>query len=156
LRGATDQILDEAERAMHDALCVIAAMMTEKRTVLGAGCSEVLMAEAVDVAARETPGKIALAMDAFARALRQIPMILAANAGLDAPEIVASIRAAHVKGNKTYGLDIENRGIGDVQQLGITESLKVKSQIVVSASEAAEQILRVDEIVKCAPVRQKR
>ena len=156
LRGATDQILDEAERAMHDALCVIASMMNEKRTVLGAGCSEVLMAEAVDAEARKTAGKVALAMEAFARALRQIPMILAANAGLDAPEIVASIRAAHVKGDTTYGLDIPNRGVGDIEKLGITESFKVKRQVVISASEAAEQILRVDEIVKCAPARQRR
>ena len=153
LRGATDQILDEAERAMHDALCVIASMMEEKRTVLGAGCSEVLMADAVEEAARKTPGKAALAMDSFAAALRQIPMILASNAGLDAPEIVASIRAAHANGNKTYGLDIEGRGVGDIEKIGVTESFKVKRQIVISASEAAEQILRVDEIVKCAPAR---
>jgi T-complex protein 1 subunit beta len=155
LRGATDQILDEAERAMHDALCVIAAMMTEKRTVLGAGCSEVLMANAVDEQARQTAGKIALSMDAFARALRQIPMILAANAGLDAPEIVANIRAVHAKGQKTFGLDLVNRTVGDIEVLGVTESLLVKRQIVISASEAAEQILRVDEIVKCPPIRQK-
>jgi len=154
LRGATNQILDESERAMHDALCVIASMMGEKRTVYGAGCSEVLMADAVDEEARKTPGKIALAMEAFARALRQIPMIIASNAGLDAPEIVASIRAAHAKGQKTYGLDIINRGIGDIAVLGITESFKVKLQVVISASEAAEQILRVDEIIKCAPIRQ--
>lgn len=154
LRGATDQILDEAERAMHDALCVIASMMTEKRTVLGAGCSEILMSAAVEEAARHTPGKAALAMDGFANALRQIPMILASNAGLDAPDIVASIRAAHAKGQNTYGLDINGRGVGDIEKLGITESFKVKRQIVISASEAAEQILRVDEIVKCAPARQ--
>lgn len=153
LRGATDQILDEADRALHDALCVIAAMMTEKRTVLGAGCSEVLMAEAVDTAARRTAGKGALAMEGFARALRQIPTIIASNAGLDAPEIITRIRAAHNEGKNTYGVDILNRTASDVEALGITESFKVKRQVVISASEAAEQILRVDEIVKCAPAR---
>ena len=153
LRGATNQILDEAERALHDALSVIASMMAEKRTVYGAGCSEILMADVVDEAARKTPGKIALAMEAFSRALRQIPMIIASNAGLDAPEIVSSIRAAHAEGKKTYGLDIQNRSIGDISVLGITESYKVKLQVVISASEAAEQILRVDEIIKCAPAR---
>lgn len=154
LRGATDQILDEADRAMHDALCVIAAMMTEKRTVLGAGCSELLMSEAVDIEAKKTPGKAALAMEGFARALRQIPMILASNAGLDAAEIVTSARAAHTAGQKTFGIDIINRCAGDIASIGVTESFKVKSQVVISASEAAEQILRVDEIVKCAPARQ--
>lgn len=155
LRGATTQILDEAERALHDALCVIASMMTEKRTVYGAGCSEILMASAVDEEARKTPGKVSLAMEGFARALRQIPTIIASNAGLDAPEIVASIRAAHAQGKTTYGLDINNRGIGDIEVLGITESFKVKRQVLISASEAAEQILRVDEIIKQAPVRQR-
>ena len=144
-------MLDEADRSIHDALCVIASMMKEKRTVLGAGCSEILMAAAIEVEAKKTPGKVSLAMDSFAHALRQIPMILAQNAGLDAPEVVANIRAAHAQGKKTYGLDINNRGIGDIEKLGITESFKVKRQIVISASEAAEQILRVDEIVKCPP-----
>jgi T-complex protein 1 subunit beta len=125
-------------------LAVISSMMGEKRKVLGAGWSEVLMARA-----RLTAGKIALAMDAFARALRQIPMILATNAGLDAPEIVANIRAAPVAGKKTFGLGLEKRGIG------LTECLMVKRVIVIRASEAAEQILRVDEIVKCPPIRQK-
>jgi len=156
LRGATSQILDEAERSLHDALCVIAAMMAEKRTVLGAGCSEVAMAEAVDEAARTTEGKIQIAMESFAKALRQIPTIIAQNAGMDAPEIVASIRAAHARGQKTYGLDIVNRCAADVEKLGITESFKVKSQIVISATECAEQILRVDEIVKCPPAKQRR
>ena len=151
LRGATVQMLDEADRSIHDALCVIASMMKEKRTVLGAGCSEILMADAIEVEAKKTPGKVSLAMDSFAHALRQIPMILAQNAGLDAPEVVANIRAAHAQGKKTYGLDINNRGIGDIEKLGITESFKVKRQIVISASEAAEQILRVDEIIKCPP-----
>ncbi|KAH0790273.1 T-complex protein 1 subunit beta [Histomonas meleagridis] len=151
LRGATVQMLDEADRSIHDALCVIASMMSEKRTVLGAGCSEVLMADAVETEAKKTPGKVSLAMDAFARALRQIPMILAQNAGLDAPEVVANIRAAHAQGKTTYGLDINGRGVADVEKLGITESFKVKRQIVISATEAAEQILRVDEIVKCKP-----
>ncbi|EAX92612.1 chaperonin, putative [Trichomonas vaginalis G3] len=156
LRGATQQMLDEAERALHDALCVIASMMTEKRTVYGAGCSEILMAEAVDNAARHTPGKVSLAMEGFARALRQIPTIIAGNAGLDAPEIVASIRAAHAEGKHTYGLDIKKGGVADIAELGITESFRVKRQVLISASEAAEQILRVDEIITCAPARQKR
>ena len=156
LRGATDQILDEAERALHDALCVISSMMTEKRTVLGAGCSEIIMAQAIDEAAKVTPGKGSLAMEAFARALRSIPTIIASNAGIDAPEIVADIRAAHAQGKTTYGLDIVGRKAGDVAEIGVFESFRVKRQVVLSASEAAEQILRVDEIVKCPPARSSR
>jgi T-complex protein 1 subunit beta len=71
LRGATSQLLDEAERSLHDALCVLSQTVKEPRTVLGGGCSEMLMAKAVDEAAAATPGKKSIAMEAFARALRQ-------------------------------------------------------------------------------------
>ena len=72
LRGATSQLLDEAERSLHDALCVLSQTVKEPGTVLGGGCSEVLMAKAVDEVAVVTPGKKALAVEAFARALRQV------------------------------------------------------------------------------------
>jgi T-complex protein 1 subunit beta len=72
LRGATRQILDEAERSLHDALCVLSQTVKETKTVLGGGCSEMLMAKAVEQLAAVTPGKKALAMESFARALRQV------------------------------------------------------------------------------------
>jgi len=72
LRGATMQMLDEAERSLHDALCVLSQTVKEPRTVLGGGCSEMVMAKAVDKAAETTPGKPALAVEAFARALRMV------------------------------------------------------------------------------------
>jgi T-complex protein 1 subunit beta len=81
LRGASQQLLDEAERSVHDALSVLSQLAaTDTRTTLGAGCSEALMACAVDKLAQRTAGKQALAVDAFARALRAIPTILADNA----------------------------------------------------------------------------
>jgi T-complex protein 1 subunit beta len=72
LRGATMQMLDEAERSLHDALCVLSQTVKEPRTVLGGGCSEMAMAKAVDKEAETTPGKAALAVEAFARALRMV------------------------------------------------------------------------------------
>jgi T-complex protein 1 subunit beta len=92
-----------------------------------------------------------MAIEAFARALRQIPTIIADNAGLDGTELVSQLRAAHHKGEKTMGLDIENGSVGDVAALCVTESFKVKSKVLLSAAEAAEMILRVDEIVRSAP-----
>jgi len=151
LRGATQHILDEAERSLHDALCVVSQTVKETRTVLGAGCSEMLMAEAVDELAASTSGKEAMAIEAFARALRQIPNIIADNAGLESTELISQLKAAHHKGDKTAGLDIEHGSIGDASKLNITESFAVKSKILLSASEAAEMILRVDEIVRSAP-----
>jgi len=151
LRGATNQILDEADRSIHDALCVLSQTVKETSTVLGGGCSEVLMSKAVDELAAVTPGKKALAMESFARALRQIPTILADNAGYDSSELVAQLRAAHYEGKNTYGLDMYNGKIDCMRKLGITESLKLKRQVLLSASEAAEMILRVDDILRCAP-----
>jgi T-complex protein 1 subunit beta len=151
LRGATQHLLDEAERSLHDALCVLSQTVKETRTVLGAGCSEMLMAEAVEQLSASTSGKVAMAIEAFARALRQIPTIIADNAGLDSTELVSQLRAAHHKGEKTVGLDIVNGSVGDVLKMGVTESFKVKSKVLLSAAEAAEMILRVDEIVRSAP-----
>ncbi|KAE8752522.1 hypothetical protein FOCC_FOCC000644 [Frankliniella occidentalis] len=151
IRGATQQILDEADRSLHDALCVLAATVRESRIVLGGGCSEMLMAGAVNAAAAKTPGKEAVAMEAFARALAQLPTTIADNAGYDSAQLVSELRAAHSQGKSTMGLDMDNGRIGCMRQLGITESFVVKRQVLMSASEAAEVILRVDNIIKAAP-----
>eukprot|EP01027_Heterolobosea_sp_BB2_P020450 GEZU01029176.1.p1 GENE.GEZU01029176.1~~GEZU01029176.1.p1 ORF type:complete len:532 (+),score=231.15 GEZU01029176.1:97-1692(+) len=155
LRGASSHILDEAERSLHDALCVLATTVRNPHTVLGGGCSEMLMAKAVEEKAKTTPGKKAIAMEAFARALRQIPTIIADNAGLDSSELVSQLQAAHYNNQTTAGLDMNKGVVADVKELGITESFKVKHQVLVSAAEAAEMILRVDDIIRCAP-RQRR
>jgi len=151
LRGSSKHILEEAERSLHDALCVLSQTVKETRTVLGGGCSESIMAKAVDELAKKTPGKKAMAIEAYARALRMIPTIIADNAGYDSSELVSELRAAHYEGHSTFGLDMTSGTIGDVEKLGITESFKVKRQVIASASEAAEMILRVDQIIKAPP-----
>ncbi|CAM0134772.1 T-complex protein 1 subunit beta [Umbelopsis sp. WA50703] len=151
LRGATQQLLDEAERSLHDALSVLSQTVKEPRTVLGGGCSEMLMSKVVDEIAAKTAGKKAIAAESFAKALRQMPTILADNAGYDSSELVAQLRAAHTEGHNTAGLDMNLGKVGDVRELGITESFKLKKQVLLSASEAAEMILRVDDIIRCAP-----
>lgn len=151
IRGATTQIVDEAERSLHDALCVLAATVKETRIVFGGGCSEMLMAVAVSNAALKTAGKEAVAMEAFSRALQQLPITIADNAGYDSAQLISELRASHVNGKMTMGLDMDKGQIGDVKHLGITESYIVKRQVLLSAVEAAEMILRVDNILKSAP-----
>jgi T-complex protein 1 subunit beta len=151
LRGATRQILDEADRSLHDALCVLTQTVQETRTVFGGGCSEVLMATAIRELAKSTPGKEAMAMEGFAHALTQLPTTIADNAGYDSSKLVSELKAEHAKGNQFAGLDMDKGCVGNVQELGITESYKVKNQVLMSASEAAEMILRVDDILKSAP-----
>lgn len=104
LRGATQQILDEADRSLHDALCVLTQTVREPRIVYGGGCSEMLMANAVSNLAQQTPGKESIAMEAFARALRKLPTIIADNAGFDSSELISQLRAMHSSGNHRFGL----------------------------------------------------
>lgn len=86
----------------------------------------------------------------------QIPTILADNAGYDSSDLVSRLRAAHYEGKKTSGLDMYNGDVADMKTLGVTESFKLKRQVLLSASEAAELILRVDDIIRAAPRRRER
>lgn len=153
LRGATQQILDEAERSLHDALCVLSQTIKEPRIIFGGGSSEMLMANAVTVLSTKTAGKEAFAMEAYAKALRQIPTIIADNGGYDSAQLVSELRAAHAQGKSPYGINMDKGAIEDMEKLGIIEAFIVKRQVVLSASEAAEMILRVDNIIKAAPRR---
>jgi T-complex protein 1 subunit beta len=151
LRGATQQILDEAERSLHDALCVLTQTVKEPRIVYGGGCAEMLMANVVSKLAQTVPGKESIAMEAFARALRKLPTIIADNAGYDSSELIAQLRAAHSQDKSTFGLNMDIGRVECVRELGITESFHLKRQVLLSASEAAEMIVRVDNIIKAAP-----
>uniref|UniRef100_A0A453LIR1 T-complex protein 1 subunit beta n=1 Tax=Aegilops tauschii subsp. strangulata TaxID=200361 RepID=A0A453LIR1_AEGTS len=153
LRGASEHVLDEAERSLHDALCVLSQTVNDTRVIFGGGWPEMVMSKEVDELARRTPGKKSHAIDAFSRALQAIPTIIADNAGLDSAELISQLRAEHHKENSTVGIDVISGGLGDMQKRGICEAFKVKQAIVLSATEAAEMILRVDEIITCAPRR---
>jgi len=151
LRGATQQIVDEAERALHDVLCVLIATIKNDGCVYGGGCGEMLMANAVMDAAAQTPGKESKAMEGYAEALRQLPGIIAENGGYDAAELITQLRAAHTQGKSTYGLDMNRGEIGDMAEMKVVESYYSKKMVVSYASEAAEMIVRVDDIIKAAP-----
>merc|ERR1711939_751862 len=119
LRGATEQVLEEAERSVHDALCVLMTTVKQNGTVLGGGACEILMSQAVEEAAAETPGKVSLAMEAYARALREIPKAVADNGGYDSSQLVAELRAVHANGEASMGLDMNAGTVGDMKKLGI-------------------------------------
>jgi T-complex protein 1 subunit beta len=109
------------------------------------------MSLAVEELAKTTKGKEGLAVEAFAKALRALPTIICDNAGYDSAELVQNLRTEISKGNASAGLDMNNGAIYDMGEQGINECYKVKEQALHSAAEAAEMILRVDEIVRCAP-----
>lgn len=140
LRGATEQLLDEAERSLHDALAVLSQTVREPKATLGGGCAEMVMSRAVELTAQKTVGKKQIAVDSFAHALKQLPTILADNAGLDSSDLVTRLRMAINSGQTTSGLDLltPGGGIVDMRELGVVESYKLKRAVVSSASEAAE------------------
>jgi T-complex protein 1 subunit beta len=141
LRGASNHILDEAERSLHDALCVLVSIVEDFRIIYGAGFPEMKMARAVDESARRNVGKKSAAIQGFAKCLRQIPAIVLDNAGHDSSEIVSVLRAAHEGIGCRLGFDVIRGEIGTVEKFGIIESYKVKLQILLSAVEATECIL---------------
>jgi len=151
LRGASTHILDEAERSLHDALAVLYQTVTDSRVVYGGGSTEMAMAEAVLAKAKTTEGKESAAVESFAKALQQIPSILADNGGFDSAEILGMLKASHARGDHTSGIEFMQGGIADMASLGIMESFRSKMSQLCSAAEAAEMIIRVDDIIKNAP-----
>lgn len=151
LRGASQHILDEAERSLHDALAVLFQTVTETRVVYGGGSTEMAMASAVMERMKTVEGKESLAMEAFAKAMMQIPAILADNAGFDSSELLGQLRAAHARGEHSLGLEFVKGGTASMADLGIMESFRSKISQLCSAAEAAEMIIRVDDIIRNAP-----
>ena len=154
LRGASAHLLDEAERSLHDALCVICETVKSHKVVYGGGFCEMVMAKEVEKLSNTLKGKESLAVESFARALRQIPTIIADNAGLDSSELVSNLKSEIFNGPKAQGLDVYTGTVGDMEKLGVFECYKVKEQALLSACEAAEMIIRVD-MTFTAPPRQR-
>jgi len=137
LRGSGNHILDEAERSLHDAICVLVSAVKNHKTIFGGGNAEMRMALAVQDLAQKVEGKQALAIEAFAKALRQLPTIIADNAGYDSAEIVQNLRSAVANGDTEAGLNMFTGKVGNMRELGITECLRVKEQALVSAQTNA-------------------
>lgn len=151
LRGASTHILDEAERSLHDALAVLFQTVTETRVVHGGGSTEMAMSQAVMEEMGKVEGKESVAMEQFGKALQQIPAILADNGGYDSAQLLGQLRVAHARGEHSIGLDFTNGSTTDMAERGIMESYRSKLSQLCSAAEAAEMIVRVDDIIRNAP-----
>ncbi|MHA1440699.1 MAG: thermosome subunit beta, partial [Candidatus Heimdallarchaeota archaeon] len=148
IRGGSKYITDEAERSIHDALCVVRDAIEDGQIVAGGGASEVEIAMELRHLAESTGGREQLAIEKFADAMEVIPKTLAENAGIDAIDILTEIRTKHsTKGNSVFGLDLFKGKVNDLEKAGIIEPLRVKSQAIRSAAEAAELILRIDDVI---------
>jgi len=150
LRGASSHILEEAERSLHDALAVLYQTVQDSRVVYGGGAMECAMAQAIQDKMASVEGKESIAMEAFAKALQSIPAVMADNGGYDSSELLGALRAAHARGQSSHGLNFTNATVSDMAELGIMESFRSKMSQLCAAAEAAEMIIRVDDIVRNA------
>lgn len=147
IRGGTEHVVDEVERAIKDAIGDITAALKVGKVVAGAGASEVEVARGLRKFANSLSGREQLAVLAFADALEVIPITLAENAGLDPIDMLTEVKAAHDKGQKWAGLDVFTGKVSDAWRRGVIEPLKIKTQAIKSASEVAELILRIDDVL---------
>lgn len=119
LRGASRHILDEAERSLHDALCVLVQTVKNKKIIYGGGNSEMQMAAACNALAQTVKGKEAIAIQSYARALRQLPTIIAENGGFDSTELIQNLEV-EIKTNKEAGLNMVVGTVDSMEKLCIT------------------------------------
>ncbi|GAH06902.1 unnamed protein product, partial [marine sediment metagenome] len=148
IRGGTDLIVDEADRAIHDALCVIRDVVEDQKLVGGGGAPEIETAIQLRAYASTLGGREQLAVEIFADSLDIIPKTLAENAGLDQIDILMKLRAAHQQGNKFAGTDLDTGDtVLDMAKIGVVEPTIVKIQAIKSSTEASSMILRIDDVI---------
>jgi len=156
VRGGAEHIVDEAERAVHDALSVVRNVIREPKIVAGGGAVEIELALRLAEFARKLPSKEQLAVLKYAEALEVIPAILAQTAGMEPVDVITELKKRHSEGEKWVGVDVINSKIADMFKLNIIESVLVKKQVVKSATEAAVMIMRIDDIIAAAPPKEKK
>ena len=157
IRGGTEHVVDEVERAVEDALGDVAAALPSRddsgnsnnsgKIVAGGGAVEIEVSRRLREFAKGLTGRERLAVEEFAAALEFIPTTLAENAGLDPIDVLTELRAVHDSGGRDMGLNLFNGGIEDNLVNGVIEPLKVKTQAIASAVEVAVMILRIDDVV---------
>jgi thermosome len=148
IRGSASHVIDEAERSLHDGLCVVRNVVEDGKIVAGGGAPEAEVAKNLRQYAVKVGGREQLAVEAFAEAVEAIPLTLAENAGLDPIDIMVALRAEHEKaGGKYFGIEVTTGKIKNMQDLLVLEPLRVKLQVIKSATEAANMILKIDDLI---------
>jgi thermosome len=152
LRGGTEHVVAEVERAMTDAIGDVSAAICNGKYVAGGGACEVELARQLRAFAEALSGREQLAVQAFAEALDIIPRTLAENAGLDPIDALTELKAKHDKGELYAGLDVFTGKAVDMILKGVIEPLKIKTQAIQSASETAIMLLRIDDVISAAKI----
>merc|ERR1712169_142493 len=146
-RGANTLVLDEAERSIHDALCVIRCLVKKKALIAGGGAPEIEVAQQLAKRARELTGTEAICWKAFADAMEVIPTTLAENAGLNSIKVVTDLRHRHEMGEKNAGVSIKSGGVNtNISKENVLQPLLVSTSSIELAAETVKMILRIDDI----------
>lgn len=147
VRGANPLILDEAERSLHDAHCVIRCLIKKKALLAGGGAPEIEVAHRLTLLSRELTGTEAVCFKAFADALEVIPTTLAENAGLNPIKVVTDLRYRHGLGETNAGVSIRSGGVkSDIREENVLQPLLVSTSAIELASETVKLLLRIDDI----------
>jgi len=148
IRAGLERMVDEAERAMNDALSVVADVVEYNKIVAGGGAIEAEIARVLRPYATKVGGREQLAVEAFAESIEIVPKTLAENAGLEPIDILVGLRSAHEKPKShLMGVNVFTGKIVDMYKNGVIEPLRVKEQAMKSATEAASMILRIDDVI---------
>jgi thermosome len=147
LRGSTEHVVDEIERGVQDALDVVGAALSTGQVLPGGGAPEVELARRLNEYADGVSGREQLAVEAFADSLEVVPRVLAENAGLDSIDTLVDLRAAHADGDERAGLNVQSGEIEDTFEAGVVETARAKKQGISSASEAANLVLKIDDVI---------
>jgi thermosome len=157
IRAGLERMVDEAERAMTDALSVVSDVIENNKIVAGGGAVEVEIAKDLRNYATKVGGREQLAVEAFADAIEIIPKTLAENAGLEAIDIIVELRAAHEKTDGKYmGVNVFTGKTENMNAKGVVEPVVVKEQAVKSAAESASMILRIDDVIAATKPREEK
>ncbi|MGY5874866.1 MAG: thermosome subunit alpha [Candidatus Thorarchaeota archaeon] len=147
VRGGTNHIVDEVDRALNDALYVVRDILLHPYITYGGGSLACEISKQLREYADTLKGREQYAVNAFADAVESLPIALAENAGLDPIDVLVSLRTAHTEGNVTYGVDLAHGGAGCMRKGRVIESALVNRQILMSAAEAAQMILKIDDVI---------
>jgi len=147
VRGSNKLVLNEAERSLHDALCVVRCLVKERGILAGGGAPEIELSVRLNQYALECSGVDSYCYKAFAQALEVIPLTLAENAGMSAINVVTELRKLHAEGNKTAGLNVKKGAIANILDENVVQPLLVTLSVINLATETVASILKIDDIV---------
>jgi chaperonin GroEL (HSP60 family) len=148
IRAGLERMVDEAERAMIDALSVVSDVIENNKIVAGGGAVEIEVAKELRRYATKVGGREQLAVEAFADSMEVIPRALAENAGLEPIDVLVDLRSAHEKEDGKYkGINVFNGKVENSLESGVIEPLVVKEQAIKSAAESSAMILRIDDVI---------